>query len=330
LVLFFEKEPLPFVLHRQCVDVIMPELRFDGQAIIVTGGARGLGLAYARLLAARGAHLVINDLGVAMDGSGRSDAPALRAAAEIEKAGGHAIADASDIATEGGAQSVVEACLRAWGRVDAVINNAGNFLGQRPLQDAVLDDFARLWRVHLGGTLHVCRSVLPHFQRAGSGRIVNTTSNQALYGAPLSADYAAAKGAVMGYTLSLAAATRGTGIRVNLFSPGAFTRMVSGDVRSAEATRMLEAGLGADLAAPAAAWLCHPTCESHGEIIEAYAGRFSRAVIGELPGFWDFTPTPDSVANGFRSLVADLPIWQAPDASSMAFRVLSEAPAQRG
>jgi len=311
-------------------DVIMPELRFDGQAIIITGGARGLGLAYARLLAARGARLLINDLGVDLNGSGGSEAPALHAVEEIEKAGGLAIADASDIATEEGAQGVVEACVRAWGRVDAVINNAGNFLGQRPMQQATFDDFANLWRVHLGGTLHVCRAVLPHYYHTGNGRIVNTSSNQALYGAPLSADYAAAKGAVMGYTLSLAAATRGTGIRVNLLSPGAFTRMVSGDVRSAEATRMLEAGLGAAVAAPAAAWLCHPECKSHGEIIEAYAGRFSRAVIGELPGFWDFDPTPESVADGFQSLVADLPLWQSPDAASMAFRVLSEAPAHRG
>lgn len=308
----------------------MPELRFDGQAIIITGGARGLGLAYARLLAARGARLVINDLGVALDGSGGSEAPAHQAADEIRGAGGYAIADASDIATEAGAQHVVEACLRAWGSVDAVINNAGNFLGQRPLQEANFDDFANLWRVHLGGTLHVCMAVLPHFHRAGSGRIVNTSSNQALYGAPLSADYAAAKGAVMGYTLSLAAATRGTGIGVNILSPGAFTRMVSGDARSAEAARMLESGLGAALAAPAAVWLCHPACKSHGEIIEAYAGRFSRAVIGELPGFWDFDPSPESVARGLMSLVADLPVWQSQDAASMAFRVLSEAPAHRG
>jgi NAD(P)-dependent dehydrogenase (short-subunit alcohol dehydrogenase family) len=307
----------------------MPELRFDDQAIIITGGARGLGLAYAHLLAARGARLVINDLGVSLDGSGRSEVPALRAAEEIQKAGGHAIAESSDIASEEGAQSVVDACLRAWGRVDAVINNAGNFLGQRPLQEATFDDFANLWRVHLGGTLYVCRAVLPHFHRAGYGRIVNTSSNQALYGAPLSADYASAKGAVMGYTLSLAAATRGTGIRVNVLSPGAFTRMVSGDVRSAEATRMLEAGLDAAVAAPAAVWLCHPACVSHGEIIEAYAGRFSRAVIGELPGFWDFYPSPESVAQGFGSLATDLPLWQSPDAASMAFRVLSEAPAHR-
>jgi 3-hydroxyacyl-CoA dehydrogenase/3a,7a,12a-trihydroxy-5b-cholest-24-enoyl-CoA hydratase len=307
----------------------MRELRFDGQAVIVTGAARGLGLSYARLLAARGANVVINDLGVALDGTGASDGPAREATEQIRSEGGHAIADASDVATEQGAHAVVDSCLRAWGRVDAVINNAGNFLGQRPLQDVTFDDFASLWRVHMGSTYYVCQAVLPLFQRAGAGRIVNSSSNQALYGAPGSADYAAAKGAVMAFTLSLAAATRGTNIRVNLIGPGAYTRMVSVDVRTAEFTRKLETGLAADLAAPAAVWLCHPDCTSHGEVFEAYAGRFTRVVIGELPGFWDFAPTLESVSSGLQSLESDLPIWRAADASGMAWRVLTEADSHR-
>jgi 3-hydroxyacyl-CoA dehydrogenase/3a,7a,12a-trihydroxy-5b-cholest-24-enoyl-CoA hydratase len=307
----------------------MRELRFDGQAVIVTGAARGLGLSYARLLAARGARLVINDLGVALDGTGGSDGPAREAAEQIRSAGGHAVADASDAATEAGANALVETCMREWGRIDAVINNAGNFLGQRPLQDIRFDDFATLWRVHMGSTYYVCQAVLPHFRRAGGGRIVNSSSNQALYGAPGSADYAAAKGAVMAFTLSLAAATRDSNIRVNLISPGAYTRMVSGDVRSPEFTRKLESGLDAALAAPAAVWLCHPDCRSHGEIIEAYAGRFTRAVIGELPGCWDFNPTLESVAEGLETLAVDLPLWQANDAAGMAWRVLTEAASRR-
>lgn len=307
----------------------MPELRFDGQAVIVTGAGRGLGLCYARLLASRGAQLVINDLGVALDGSGGSDGPAREAVEQIRKLGGQAVADASDVATEEGAQAVVEACLRAWGRVDAVINNAGNFLTQRPLQDIGFEDYANLWRVHMGSTYYVCHAVLPHFQRAGFGRIVNSSSNQALYGAPRSPDYAAAKGAVMAFTLSLAAATRGTNIGVNLIGPGAYTRMVSVDLRSPEFTRKLETGLDATLAAPAAVWLCHPDCTSHGEVYEAYGGRFTRVVIGELPGFWDFSPTLESVASGFEGLVSDLPLWQAPDAASMAFRVLTQADLHR-
>jgi 3-hydroxyacyl-CoA dehydrogenase/3a,7a,12a-trihydroxy-5b-cholest-24-enoyl-CoA hydratase len=307
----------------------MQELRFDGQAVIVTGAARGLGLSYARLLAARGANVVINDLGVAMDGTGGSDGPAREAAEQICSAGGNAIAEASDVATEAGAHAVVECCMRAWGRVDAVINNAGNFLGQRPLQNVTFDDFANLWRVHMGSTYYMCRAVLPFFHNAGAGRIVNSSSNQALYGAPGSADYAAAKGAVMAFTLSLAAATRGSNVRVNLIGPGAYTRMVSVDVRSAEFTRKLEIGLAAELAAPAAVWLCHPDCQSHGEVFEAYGGRFTRVVIGELPGFWDFKPTLESVASGFQSLPADLPLWQAADAAGMAWRVLTEAEAHR-
>jgi 3-hydroxyacyl-CoA dehydrogenase/3a,7a,12a-trihydroxy-5b-cholest-24-enoyl-CoA hydratase len=264
-----------------------------------------------------------------LDGTGGSEAPAREAAEQIRREGGEAVADASDVATEAGAQAVVQTCLRAWGRVDAVINNAGNFLGQRPVQDIKFDDLLALWRVHMGSTYYVCQAVLPHFQRAGGGRIVNSSSNQALYGGPGSADYAAAKGAVMAFTLSLAAATRDSNIRVNLISPGAYTRMVSGDVRSAEFTRKLETGLDAALAAPAAAWLCHPDCRSHGEIIEAYAGRFTRAVIGELPGFWDFHPTLESVARGLEALVVDAPLWQADNAAGMAWRVLTEAESRR-
>jgi 3-hydroxyacyl-CoA dehydrogenase/3a,7a,12a-trihydroxy-5b-cholest-24-enoyl-CoA hydratase len=307
----------------------MPELRFDDQAVIVTGAARGLGLSYARLLASRGALVVVNDLGVALDGSGGSDGPAREAVEQIRKSGGQAVAEASDVATQEGAQAVVETCLREWGRVDAVINNAGNFLTQRPLQEIGFDDYANLWRVHMGSTYYVCHAVLPHFQRAGGGRIVNSSSNQALYGAPSSPDYAAAKGAVMAFTLSLAAATRGSNIRVNVIGPGAYTRMVSVDVRSAEFTRKLETGLDAALAAPAAVWLCHPDCRSHGQVYEVYGGRFTRVVIGELPGFWDFEPTPESVASGFEHLVADLPLWHAPDAASMALRVLTEAQSHR-
>jgi len=307
----------------------MRELRFDGQAVIVTGAARGLGLSYARLLAARGARLVINDLGVALDGTGGSDGPAHEAVEQIRREGGQAVADASDVATEAGAHSVVQTCMRQWGRVDAVINNAGNFLSQRPLQDITFDDFANLWRVHMGSTYYVCQAVLPHFHRAGGGRIVNSSSNQALYGAPGSPDYAAAKGAVMAFTLSLASVTRDSNIRVNLIGPGAYTRMVSVDVRSDEFTRKLETGLHADLAAPAAVWLCHPDCRSHGEIFEVYGGRFTRVVIGELPGFWDFSPTLESVADGLEALVVDVPLWQAENAAGMAWRVLVEADARR-
>ncbi len=307
----------------------MPELRMDGRAVIITGGARGLGFAYARLLAARGALLLINDLGVARDGTGGSAAPAEEAAEEIRRAGGQAIANASDVATQQGAQAMVEACLRAWGRVDAVINNAGNFLGLRPFLDTTLDNFASVWRIHLGGTFHVCQAVLPHFTRAGTGHLLNSCSIQGMYGAATSADYAAAKGAVMALTLSLAAATRDSAIRVNAISPGGFTRMVSGDARDAALMRLVETSMDPALAAPAAVWLCHPTCQLHGEIIEAFAGRFSRAVIGTLPGFWDFDPSPESVANGLAALTAATQLWHAPDSAGMAQRVLAEAAARR-
>ncbi len=304
-------------------------LHLEDQVIIITGAARGLGLAYARLFAARGARVVVNDLGVARDGSASAADPAQEAAEAIRQNGGQAIAEASDIATAEGAGAVVQAALRKWNRIDAVVNNAGIFLGQRPFLETTWEDFLRLTHVHLGGTYRLCQAILPIFLQKGEGRIVNSCSIQGLYGAPTSTEYASAKGAVQSLTLSLAAATRGTAIRVNAISPGGFTRMVSGEERSPDFTKMLQDALDPDLAAPVAFWLCHPACTLHGQIIQAYAGRVSRTVIGEVPGFWDLALTPESAAAWLELPGEDSPLWHAGSSAAMAQRVLSEATERR-
>lgn len=300
-------------------------LRLDGRVVIVTGAGRGIGRAYARLLAASGAMVVVNDLGVAGDGSTPADAPADDTVMEILRAGGAAIADHSDIAEEDGAAALIDVALRRWGRIDAVINNAGIFLGLRPFLETSLEDFQRVWRVHVGGTYNVCKAVLPVMMKADAGRIVNSCSVQGLYGAATSADYASAKGAVQGLTLSLAASVRGSGIAVNAISPGGFTRMVSGGVRDPEITAMLETHLPPELAAPAAIWLCHPSCTINGRIIQAYAGRVSETVIGERPGFWDFALTPETVAAGMAAIDPTAPLLTAPDSATMVRQILAEA-----
>lgn len=300
-------------------------LRFDGRVVIVTGAGRGIGRTYAEALSARGAKVVVNDLGVATDGSEPSGAPADETVETIQHAGGVAIADHSDIAEEDGAAGLIARALTEWGRIDAVINNAGIFLGTRPFLETSLDQFARVWRVHLGGTYNVCKAVLPHFLAAGAGRILNSCSVQGLYGAATSADYASAKGAVQALTLSLAASVADTGVAVNAISPGGFTRMVNGGVRAAELTAMLEANLPPELAAPVALWLCHPDCSVNGRIVQAYAGRVSETVIGERPGFWDFDLTPETVATNIAALAAQTELMTAPDSATMVTRVLREA-----
>jgi 3-hydroxyacyl-CoA dehydrogenase/3a,7a,12a-trihydroxy-5b-cholest-24-enoyl-CoA hydratase len=307
----------------------METLSLQGRVILITGAARGLGRCYADLLAARGARIVVNDLGVARDGGEASPAPAQEAARAICDAGGDAVADASDIALPQGAQTLIETALRRWGRIDSVINNAGIFLGQRSFLETTLEDFHQLWRVHVGGTYNVCRAALPYLVAQGHGNIVNSCSIQGLYGAATSADYAAAKGAVQALTLSLAASTRDTAVRVNAISPGGFTRMVSGEARGEEITSLLQAALDPALAAPVAAWLCHPDCTAHGQIFQAYAGRVSRTVIGELPGFWNLDLTMEQVAAQMHQLSADGPLLTSPDSATMAQRVVTEAVRRR-
>ncbi|MGH6614579.1 SDR family NAD(P)-dependent oxidoreductase [Sphingomonas sp.] len=301
----------------------------DGKLVLVTGAGRGLGAAYAQYLARLGAFVLVNDLGVGTEGSGRSDLPAREMADAIVAAGGKASADMSDVASPEQAEALVARLIADHGRIDAVINNAGNFLPAKDFAETTLDEFALVWRSHLGSSYNLCRAVLPHMRAAGAGRIVNTGSTQGLYGGPQSTAYASAKGAIQGLTLSLAAAVRGTGVAVNCISPGAFTRMIDGTDRPPDFTAALRRNLAPDLVAPLAAWLCHPDCPENGAILQGMAGWFSRSLIGDLDGFWDFTPTIDSVARGFASLADDGPITRAASSSAHAGAIVNRADAHR-
>jgi NAD(P)-dependent dehydrogenase (short-subunit alcohol dehydrogenase family) len=308
---------------------IVTDLRLDGAVVLITGAARGLGESYARHIAELGAHVIVNDLGVSMTGEGRSPAPAEAAVAAIVAAGGSASADASDVSSPEEADALIKRVIAAHGRIDALINNAGNFLPPADFADTSLAEFETVWRSHCGGTYNLCRTVLPHMRAADSGRIVNTCSTQGLYGGAASAAYASAKGAVQGLTLSLAAAVRGSNVAVNGISPGAFTRMVDITERPPEFTAALRRNLSPDLVAPVVAWLCHPACTDNGAIVQAMAGWVSRSVIGDLEGFWDFTPTIDSVARGLQSLPLDGTVVRATDSSAHAAAIVGLADVRR-
>jgi NAD(P)-dependent dehydrogenase (short-subunit alcohol dehydrogenase family) len=285
------------------------EHRFDGRVAVVTGSGRGIGRAYARLLADRGATVVVNDLGGSMDGVGADAQPASSVAAEIVAAGGVAIADGSDVSTTAGAQALVDAAVERFGRLDILINNAG-IIRWAGLPEADADNLERHLAVHVAGSFNTTRAAWSHMVGRGYGRVVNTTS-AGVFGLPNNLSYATAKGGVIGLTRSLATAGAAHGIKLNLIAPAAFTRMAG---RGPAPTEM-----SPDLAAPMVAFLAHEDCPVSGEIYAAGAGRFARIFIASTVGYVHPEPTIEDVAHNWAAIndetgydvPADLTAWSA-------------------
>ncbi|MEV3902599.1 SDR family NAD(P)-dependent oxidoreductase [Mycobacterium sp. NPDC050551] len=257
----------------------MGDLKFDGRVAVVTGGGRGLGRAYALLLASRGAKVVVNDLGGSLTGEGGDEGPAHDVVREIVAAGGQAVASTDSVTTPEGGRAIVGAALDAFGRLDVVVHNAGN-VRRGSLRDISYADFEAVVDVHLRGAFHVVREAFPVMCDAGYGRIVLTSSIGGLYGNHDVVNYAVAKAGVIG--LSNVAAIEGAahGVTSNVIVPAAVTRMAEGIDTSAYPP------MGPELVAPAVGWLAHESCSVTGEIYIALAGRIARAAIAESPGVY--------------------------------------------
>jgi NAD(P)-dependent dehydrogenase (short-subunit alcohol dehydrogenase family) len=291
----------------------MNEHSFEGRVAVVTGAGRGIGRAYALLLAHRGAAVVVNDLGGSMEGIGEDPEPASAVAAEIVDAGGVAIADSNDVASAGGAQALVDAAIEQFGRLDILINNAG-IIRWAGFPDADADNLATHLAVHVGGSFNTTRAAWPHMVEQGYGRIVVTTSS-GLFGLPENLSYATAKAAVIGLTRSLTTAGAAHGIKVNLIAPAAMTRMAgqSGNEGNGQ--------MSADLVAPMVAFLADESCPVSGEIYAAGAGRFARIFIASTEGYVHPGPEPtiEDIAQNWAAIndergyyvPADLATWSA-------------------
>jgi len=257
----------------------MPDLRFDGRVAVVTGGGRGLGRAYAVLLASQGAKVVVNDPGSSLAGDGTDAGPAQEVVREITAAGGDAVANTDSVTTPAGGTAIIDAAMDRYGRIDILVHNAGN-VRRASLKELTYEDFETVVDVHLRGAFHVVRPAFPLMCQAGYGRIVLTSSIGGLYGNHEVANYAVAKAGVIG--LSNVAAMEGAaeGVKSNVIVPAAVTRMAEGIDTSAYPP------MGAELVAPVVGWLAHETCSITGEVLIALAGRVARAVVAETPGVY--------------------------------------------
>jgi NAD(P)-dependent dehydrogenase (short-subunit alcohol dehydrogenase family) len=255
----------------------MTELRFDNRVAVVTGAGRGLGREYALLLAARGAKVVVNDTGATLTGTGVSTSPAQEVVAEIEAAGGEAVASVESVSTAIGGQAIITSALDRFGRIDILIHNAG-IVRRGSLKEMSYEDFDAVLDVHLRGAFHVVRPAFPLMCEAGYGRVVLTSSIGGLYGNHGVANYAAAKAGLVGLSNVVALEGAAEGVLCNVIVPSAVTRMADGLDISAYPP------MGSDLVAPVVGLLAHESCPVNGEMLIAIAGRVARAVIAESQG----------------------------------------------
>ncbi|MGI9328607.1 MAG: SDR family NAD(P)-dependent oxidoreductase [Pseudomonadales bacterium] len=249
---------------------------FENKVVVITGAGGGLGKAHALEFAARGAKVVVNDLGGSGDGTGSGDAADL-VVAEIQAAGGTAIANKASVANREGAQSIIDDAVSAFGTVDVLVNNAG-ILRDKSFKKMPLDDWDIVMDVHLNGTAYVTHAAWPIMYEKNYGRIVLTSSVSGIFGNFGQANYGAAKMGMVGLMNVLAVEGRSKNIRVNTLSPAAATRLINTipgrdeDLDNPDPTRHPR------LVTPAVLLMCGDDAPT-GKIIQAGNGRFSTCAV---------------------------------------------------
>jgi NAD(P)-dependent dehydrogenase (short-subunit alcohol dehydrogenase family) len=258
----------------------MSELGYDGKVVIITGAGGGLGRQHALLMASRGALVVINDLGGAVDGSGSDKGAAEHVVDEIKAAGGEAVADTNSVATPEGGKAIVQTALDAYGKVDVLINNAG-ILRDKSFHNMTPDLLNPVLDVHLKGAFYVTQPAWVVMRDQGYGRIVSTSSAAGVFGNFGQTNYGAAKMGLVGFTRVLAVEGAKYNIKANAIAPLALTRM----------TENLMGGLGDTLApglvSPLVAYLAHEDCPVNGQLFSVGGGRVAHVFIAETQGYYN-------------------------------------------
>ncbi|MER7684898.1 SDR family NAD(P)-dependent oxidoreductase [Streptomyces sp. NPDC097610] len=278
-------------------------IRLDGKAVAITGAGRGLGNAYARLFADRGAQVVVNDLGTSGEGHGNDASVAENAAAQIRAAGGTAIADTHDVSTQEGGAALVERTLDEFGRIDVLVHNAG-IITSKPFTETTSTDFTQYMQSHLMGLVATAQAAWPAMQRQKTGRIIATESSAGLYGLAGQATYAAAKGAVHGLMRTLALEGAEHGILVNAIEPGGYSRMHSAAISDEAQLEVMRRTMSPDLVAPVVVWLGSDDCAVTGQTFTTRSGLVVKIAIGFGEGFFAPELTPESVAANYDSIAS--------------------------
>ncbi|HKY75355.1 MAG TPA: SDR family oxidoreductase [Acidimicrobiia bacterium] len=276
----------------------MSDVGFEGRVAIITGAGGGLGREHALLMASRGAQIVVNDLGGAVDGTGSDAGPAQKVVEEIEALGGAAVADGNSVATQEGAEGMVKTALEAFGRVDIVINNAG-ILRDKSFANMTPDLWDPVIAVHLTGTYNVTRAAWGHFREQSYGRIVSTSSAAGIFGNFGQTNYGAAKMGIVGMTRVWAQEGGKYNIRANAIAPVARTRMTE------EILGPLIEKVDPALVSPVVAYLASEECQVNGEVYSVGAGRVSRIFIAEAPGYFKKDLTVEDVRDNWDTIRAE-------------------------
>lgn len=301
-------------------------IRYDGRVAIVTGAGNGLGRDYALNLAARGAKVVVNDLGV--DTKGRplnegGESAAQAAVREIVTAGGEAVACHESCATRQGGTAIVDVAMEAFGRVDIFIHNAG-FLRNAAFEDLTDEQIGSIMDVHLMAGFYVGQPAFARMKQQGYGRVLLTSSASALFGTPWQTNYAAAKMGLVGLVNVIALEGAKHGITANGLLPAGSGRLGSGQGIDWPADFLDAAPDGMDLLYPAmrnefvtpmALWLVSERCRTSHALYSATAGRFSRVFIGASRGWmsdYSSPPSPEDIA-GHIAEIDDTGAFDIPD-----------------